>query len=450
MEHPRPEYPNDKYSYPGDPDFDRTANDNQLSNDHSPGSLRLFSEDQFELVKRLCEAPSPIGFEGAMIDGVIIPELKSFMPDTWELNRFTGNPGLVVDTHPHVNEDNLLSVMVVGHADKIRLQVKSISEDGKIYVQTQSFLPAAIVGHRFDLVIEDPDAEGNYRLLRNLTAQAFGAIHFADKEVRSGDKGVKPNQIYLETGLFGENRKERLEEIGVRPGQPVIFSRGINRGPTKGTFYGSYLDNALGCFSVLELARRLADFEERHGELMGVRALLTFATHEEIGRFGSRIIAGEYKPDILIAVDVNHDFEAAPGIGDRNMQPLAMGEGCTITDGTVHSHPLTSFARAIANKKNIPYQRDFGGYDSGTDSMASALSGVDSASFSIGFPIRNMHTSSELAYDGDVLAAIDLLEGLMVHTGRDIFTADTLKSLHTVLSRSKIVDSIEPDLDQEE
>ncbi|MEO0415000.1 MAG: peptidase M42, partial [Verrucomicrobiota bacterium] len=50
------------------------------------------------------------------------------------------------------------------------------------------------------------------------------------------------------------------------------------------------------------------------------------------------------------------------------------------------------------------------GRDTGTDAMAAALAGVDSAVTSIGFPIRNMHTLSETGHTGDVLAAIHGIE----------------------------------------
>ena len=43
--------------------------------------------------------------------------------------------GIVLDTHP--GEDDRTSVMIVGHADKIRLQVRSIGADGKIWVSLE-------------------------------------------------------------------------------------------------------------------------------------------------------------------------------------------------------------------------------------------------------------------------------------------------------------------------
>ena len=55
-----------------------------------------------------------------------------------------------------------------------------------------------------------------------------------------------------------------------------------------------------------------------------VRCLFAFASHEEIGRFGSRVLAQELRPDVLIAVDVNHDYDTAPTQGKERYQPLKL------------------------------------------------------------------------------------------------------------------------------
>ena len=52
-----------------------------------------------------------------------------------------------------------------------------------------------------------------------------------------------------------------------------------------------------------------------------------FAAHEEIGRFGSRVLVEGCKPDVLIAVDVNHDYDAAPIGKEAKNPPLKMGKG---------------------------------------------------------------------------------------------------------------------------
>ncbi len=96
-------------------------------------------------MKKVLASPSPIGFEAAMSYGVIKPEFESFMPASWGVHQFKGNAGLVFDSHP--GRDDLVSVMIVGHADKIRMQVRKIDDDGKVWINTDSFLPTTLIGH---------------------------------------------------------------------------------------------------------------------------------------------------------------------------------------------------------------------------------------------------------------------------------------------------------------
>ncbi len=279
---------------------------------------------QFKLMRDILAAPSPVGLEAAMTYGVLKPHFESFAPKSWHLHQFKGNAGVVLDTHP--GRDDMFKVMLIGHADKIRMQVRSIGEDGKIWINTDSFLPTVLIGHEVKLFSEDPDAPGSYRCIEGGTVEALGAIHFSDPAQRDGSKGLKKEQIYLDLQIHGENKKQQVLNLGVRPGDSIIFDRPIRPGFSPNTFYGAYLDNGLGCFVAAEVARLIAEA----GGTQNVRVLFAIASYEEIGRFGSRVMAGEMKPDALIGVDVNHDYVAAPGIGDKRMQPLEMGKGFTM------------------------------------------------------------------------------------------------------------------------
>jgi endoglucanase len=97
---------------------------------------------------------------------------------------------------------------------------------------------------------------------------------------------------------------------------------------------------------------------------------------------------------------------AAPGIGDRRFTPLEMGKGFTMSVGSIASEQLNRIIETTAREKDIPFQRDVCGRDTGTDGMAGVLAAVDTAATSIGFPIRNMHTISETGNTSDVLAAV--------------------------------------------
>ena len=76
-------------------------------------------EDQFALMRDILGAPSPVGLEGAMTYGVIAPQFEKIALEGWKVHRFAGNAGIVLDTAP--DDDDKTSVMIVGHADKIRL-----------------------------------------------------------------------------------------------------------------------------------------------------------------------------------------------------------------------------------------------------------------------------------------------------------------------------------------
>ena len=110
----------------------------------------------------------------------------------------------------------------------------------------------------------------------------------------------------------------------------ILLDRPIERCVGGDTFSGAYLDNGLGCFVAAEVARKVAADPKLTEH---VRCLFAFASHEEIGRFGSRVLAQELRPDVLIAVDVNHDYDTAPDVGKERYQPLKMGEGMTMCVG---------------------------------------------------------------------------------------------------------------------
>ena len=369
-----------------------------MSDEQAPWSNPM-PETRFARMRDIIAAPSPIGLEGAMTYGVLKPYLESVMRPGWHVHQFQGHAGIVLDTHPGASER--FTVMVVGHADKIRMQVKSIGEDGKIWINSDSFMPMTLIGHEVVLFSEDPDAPGSYRRIEGGTVEAVGAIHFAEQALRNGEKGIKKDQLYVELQIHGENKKQQVENLGVRPGDSILLNRPIRRGFSPDTFHGAYLDNGLGCFVTAETARLLA---EAAGP-SNIRVLFAMASYEEIGRLGSRVLAGEMEPDALIAVDVNHDYAAAPNIADRKPNPLQMGKGFSMAVGAIASEQLNQVIERRAKANDIPMQRDVCGADTGTDGMAGVLAAVDCAATSIGMPIRNMHTISETAHTGDVLAA---------------------------------------------
>jgi putative aminopeptidase FrvX len=122
-------------------------------------------DPQFDRMRSILAAPSPVGLEAAMTHGVLRPMIDAFKPASWGWHAFRGSAALVLDTHPGAPRDQHLTVMLIGHADKIRLQVRSIGDDGKIWINSDSFLPQTLLGHEVTLFSELPDAPGTYRAI---------------------------------------------------------------------------------------------------------------------------------------------------------------------------------------------------------------------------------------------------------------------------------------------
>ena len=390
-------------------------------------------EKTFKLMRDIISSPSPIGLESAMTLGVLKPYFDSFMPKTWDMHQYTGNASVVWDSHP--GEDDMFSVMIIGHADKIRLQVRKIGPDGKVWINSDSFLPCTLIGHEVTVFSENPKKPGSYRCIEGGTVEALGAIHFSEAGHRTGDKGIRPTQLYLDLQIHGPDKKKQLEDLGIKAGDALLLNRPIKRGFSPDTFYGAYLDNGLGCFVTAEVAKLIAEA----GGTDNVRCLFAVASHEEIGRFGSRVLAGVHQPDAIIAVDVSHDYTAAPNIGDRNMTPQAMGEGFSLAIGAIVSEELNRRIKQAAIDHDIPMQLSVVGRDTGTDGMAGVLASVDSAATSIGFPIRNMHTISESVHTGDVLAAVHVIAEtiLAMDEEKDLFK--TFREKHPRLDKVKML-----------
>lgn len=387
-------------------------------------------EDRFRVMRDILAAPSPVGLEAAMTLGVLAPYFKSFQLPGWTMVQHQGSASVVWDSHP--GEDDRFTVMLIGHADKIRMQVRRVGEDGKVWINSDSFLPCTLIGHEVSIFSEDPDEPGSYRRIDGGTVEALGAIHFSEPAQRSGEKGIQAKQLYIELQVHGDDKKRQLTDLGIKPGDTVLLNRPIKRSFSPDTFYGAYLDNGLGCYVVAEIARMLAEA----GGTQQIRCQFAIASHEEIGRMGSRVLAGVHEPDVIVAVDVNHDFVAAPNIRDRNMEPLAMGKGFTLEVGSIVSEQLNARIKRAAAEHAIPLQLSVAGRDTGTDGMAAVFAAIDCAATSVGFPIRNMHTISESGHTGDVLAAICVLVATIQSLDQELDPAAALRDEHPRLDQA--------------
>ena len=52
------------------------------------------ADDEFELMRKILSAPSPVSLEAAMTFGVLRPYMKKFAPEPWAFHTFRGGTSL--------------------------------------------------------------------------------------------------------------------------------------------------------------------------------------------------------------------------------------------------------------------------------------------------------------------------------------------------------------------
>src|SRR3990170_246739 len=154
-------------------------------------------------------------------------------------------------------------VMLAAHMDEIGLITKSIDKEGRIYV---SFIggiePITLIGQRVHVQGES------------------GVVHgvITTREICNGlevKNLPKMDDVYVETGLTKAELIKRGIEIGsiISPEQE-LFYLGTNE-----ILCGKSFDNRLGCYILIEVAKKMRDNEHE--------IYYVFTVQEEIGLFGA-------------------------------------------------------------------------------------------------------------------------------------------------------------------
>ncbi len=293
----------------------------------------------------------------------------------------TDNLGNLVATigsgHPHI--------MLAAHMDEIGLMVKRIDKHGFIYFSSVGGIdPISLVDQEVHVVTD----RGHLR----------GVITMADIDAGGTvTKLPKMEQLFVDTGLTGKE----LERFDVEIGTALNLVACPNR-VENDVIFGKALDDRLGCYILVELARRLQ-------KKTPCQIDFVFTVQEEVGLYGAETAAFSLSPDFGIAVDVIHANDALP----EPSRQLGDGPALLIKDYEMLSDPrINSWITSIARRRSIPLQRAV--IDTGTTDATrifSSKSGVPSAVVSV--LIRNIHTTHSLARMSDVQHAIDLLEAVV-------------------------------------
>ena len=287
---------------------------------------------------------------------------------------------------------------VVGHNDEIALLVSHVSDKGYLHVvQSGGWDAQVLVAQRVEVLTRDGIVPG---------VVGRKPPHITDAEERK--KAAQLKNLHVDIGAKDGEEARSM----VAPGDQVLIAAEPLDLPND-RLVSRALDNRLGVYVAIEVARRVKEAGGGAGPVAGVAAV-----QEEIGAHGARVMAYGLEPDLAVVVDVTHATDA-PGVDPGELGDHGLGSGPVITRGAIVNRALTDLLDEVAANEGIQCSTEASGRQTGTDADAVHFSrtGVPSAVVSI--PLRYMHSPVEMVQHADVEATIKLLTALALRLESD-------------------------------
>ncbi len=280
-------------------------------------------------------------------------------------------------------------ILLDAHLDQIGLVVRGIDSNGFILVDKVGGMDLRT------LIGAEVTVYGKEEL--------FGVICSVPPHLQSGDKEkelLELKKMAVDIG-YSEEKAKKLVSIGdritVRCCQHELAGKNIS---------SSAFDNRSSVAAILRAVEMVYD------KIDNVKLTVLFSSQEETGGSGAKVGAFSAMPDYAIVVDV--------GFGDDpytdKSQTISLGKGPSIGISPTLDRELTMDLKALAERKEIPYQHDVMGGRTGTnaDSINIAGAGVKTALLSV--PLRYMHTANEVINIDDVENTARLIAEFILET----------------------------------
>jgi len=331
----------------------------------------------FDLLKRICEAPGIPGHEDAVRPIVIeamTPLVDEISVDALGnvIGRKKGNGG------PRV--------MLAAHMDEIGFIVRYVDDNGFIRLQNVGGFDARVLPSQRVLVHTRDGAA-----LRGALQLATKPTHVLQPDEI---KPPKVTDLYVDLGMGGDAVKAQVDI-----GDMVTFDRTLER--VGDTVMSKSLDDRASVFMMIEALKVVGAHQ---AEIVAVAT-----TQEEVGLRGARPAAYSVDPDIGVALDVTIAGDIPGFEPSERVSKLGDGVAIKIFDSShLPNHKLIRHLRDIAEKHGIKHQLEVLSRG-GTDAGAMQLSRAGMPVITISLPTRYLHTVNEMAHVDDIQAEIDLL-----------------------------------------
>ena len=280
------------------------------------------------------------------------------------------------------------TLAIVGHYDEIGFIVHHVDDDGYLWFKpVGGWDPQVVVAQRVVVQTDGGPVPG---------VIGRRPIHLLKEDARK--EPVKLEELVIDIGARdGDDARERvrLGDVAVIDASPVEFPNG--------RLVSRALDNRVGCYVAIEVARRVAEAGGAPGDVCAVGV-----TQEETVFGGSHTTAYSLRPDVAVVVDGTWATDQ-PGVEETKTGRLRLGGGPVLTRGSTMDPQLFELLRAAAEAEGIPYAVEVTGRATGTDADAFHRSrgGIPTAVVTV--PMRYLHQPIEMIDLADLEATVALL-----------------------------------------
>jgi endoglucanase len=325
-----------------------------------------------DLLRDLCAAPAPTGFEAPVLDLVRTRLSTLAAPEGDPLGNVWGT--VEGEGGPHV--------VVTAHADQIGLIVTFVDEKGFVSFDKIGGVDPQLLPGR-NLIVHGAKGPVNGVVGRKPS-------HKMSKEERA--KAPDLSDQWLDIGC---STREQAMDL-VRIGDPITFPPNFLQ-LAGGRYASPAFDNRAGVYVCLRALEQYG----RSGAAADLTALLT--VHEETTFMGAKAMAIKWQPDVIMVVDV--DFASDdPGMDARKLGgEVRLGSGPVIHRGAAGNLALTDLAIEVAKEEGIPCQVKAMPGSTSTDAEELMAAG-NAATLSFSIPVRNMHSAFEVMQPDDAEA----------------------------------------------
>ena len=329
-----------------------------------------------EMLKELCLAPSPSGYEKKAAD--VYSRLMAPLVDRISLDRM----GNVTATLEGTDEQAPV-IMVYAHLDQLGFIVRRIEPDGYIQVDRMGGIPEKVLP---GLRVVVRTKQGEF---------VPGVIGIKAHHATSAEEKYKVDTV---TSLFidvGACSQQEVRDLGIDIGCPVVYEPRFQT-LAGGKVSATALDDRGGVAAMVLAAETLRK--------KCPRSTVHFVgtVWEEFNIRGAVFAARRLKPDIAIGLDVilagdtpdlEKKYENRLGLGPTVNLYSFHGRGTL--NGMIPHEGLVKLAEKSAEDEKIPCQR-FASLGIITESAYIQMENDGSACVDLGFPARYTHSPIEV------------------------------------------------------